>query len=226
MRRVPAGLGRSGVLDAYLAPSDNAFCVRARFRRRVQESYETPVQFIIALRRLANNCNFGTTAEKMVQDQILHGLRDPDLLRSFVQLGDAFTVQAALEHAREEEYIDCALQQPAALQADSTTRREHQRRGIRPPRPVLLQRYATNPAVPSTPPRSTPLENRYSPAELLMGRRLRYRLSLCSTKLTPQLPDKDSLQNFEERYRKHQRKDFDRRHRVRDLPGLLYEDAV
>nr|XP_037291864.1 uncharacterized protein LOC119187867 [Rhipicephalus microplus] len=74
--------------------------------------------------------------------------------------------------------------------------------------------------------RSTSLKNEYSPDELLMGRRLRSRLPLCSTKLTHQLPDQDSLRNFEERYRQRQRKDFDRRHGVRYLSELLHRDAV
>ncbi|KAL3188865.1 hypothetical protein MRX96_003024 [Rhipicephalus microplus] len=69
------------VLDAYFAPPRDAFCIRARFWRRVQESDKTSVHFILALQWLANNCNFGTTAETMIQDRILHGLRDRGLLR-------------------------------------------------------------------------------------------------------------------------------------------------
>lgn len=153
MQCVPVGHSRSG----RIAPPEDALCVRARFRRKVQEPGETLVQFILALWWLANDCNFGTAAETMVQDQILHGLRDPDLLRSFVQSGDAFTVQAALEHDRKKERVDRAFRQLAALQADSITQREHQRRGVGSPRPILLQRYATNPDVPSVPPRSAEL---------------------------------------------------------------------
>ncbi|KAL1471368.1 hypothetical protein MTO96_039975 [Rhipicephalus appendiculatus] len=41
-----------------------------------------------------------------------------------VCMGDAFTIQSALEHAREEERVDRALQQLTALQVDSATRRE------------------------------------------------------------------------------------------------------
>ncbi|KAH7950608.1 hypothetical protein HPB51_028359 [Rhipicephalus microplus] len=47
--------------------------------------------------------------------------------------GGRFHCKAALEHATEEESVDRALQQLAALQADSITRREHQRRDIRLP---------------------------------------------------------------------------------------------
>ncbi|KAL3204303.1 hypothetical protein MRX96_041266 [Rhipicephalus microplus] len=51
------------VLDEYFAPPEDAFCVRVPFRRRVQQPDDTPVQFILALRRLANNCYFGAAAE-------------------------------------------------------------------------------------------------------------------------------------------------------------------
>ncbi|KAL3222403.1 hypothetical protein MRX96_050002 [Rhipicephalus microplus] len=74
--------------------------------------------------------------------------------------------------------------------------------------------------------RSTPLKNEDNPAELLMGRQLRSRLPLRFSKLTHQLPDQDSLRNFEERYRQHQRRGFDRRDGVRDLSELLHGDAV
>nr|XP_054933863.1 uncharacterized protein LOC126543604 [Dermacentor andersoni] len=79
--------------------------------------------------------------------------------------------------------------------------------------------------------RSTHLKNGYSPAEL-MSRRLRTKLPLSSTKLTPQpaltpqLPDQESLRKFGEQYRKRQRKDFDRRHGVCALPELFYGDDV
>ncbi|KAH8009092.1 hypothetical protein HPB51_010282 [Rhipicephalus microplus] len=91
------------VLDAYFAPPQDAFCVRSRFRPRIQEPDKTPVQFILAQRWLANNCNFGPVADKIIQDQILRSLRDPDLLRSFVKTGDACTALSALNQAREEE---------------------------------------------------------------------------------------------------------------------------
>ncbi|KAL1446978.1 hypothetical protein MTO96_044427 [Rhipicephalus appendiculatus] len=139
------------VLDAYFAPPEEAVCVRARFRRRVQQPDETAVQFMQALRRSADNCSFGTAAATMLRDQILQGLRDPNLRRTFIQMGDAFTIQSALEHAREEERVDRALQQLTSLQVDSATRREPGRRGGRPPRPTLQQRASIHTA-PSAPP--------------------------------------------------------------------------
>ncbi|KAL1466940.1 hypothetical protein MTO96_000540 [Rhipicephalus appendiculatus] len=67
------------VLDAYFAPPEDAVCVRAQFRRRVQHSEETAVQYIMELRRLADSCSFGTAATMMVRDQLLHGLQDAHL---------------------------------------------------------------------------------------------------------------------------------------------------
>ncbi|KAL3255396.1 hypothetical protein MRX96_017309 [Rhipicephalus microplus] len=61
--------------------------------------------------------------------EILEKLRH-EVIRSD---GGRFHCKAALEHATEEESVDRALQQLAALQADSITRREHQRRDIRLP---------------------------------------------------------------------------------------------
>ncbi|XP_075750752.1 uncharacterized protein LOC142817587 [Rhipicephalus microplus] len=41
----------------------------------------------------------------MIQEQILQGLRDPNLVQFFIRIGDSFTVQKALEHAKEEERV-------------------------------------------------------------------------------------------------------------------------
>ncbi|KAL3247518.1 hypothetical protein MRX96_056953 [Rhipicephalus microplus] len=63
-----------------------------------------------SLRSLANDCNFSTAADTMTQDQILHGLRHPDLFWSFIQMGDVFTIHLAFEHAKEEKRLDRTLQ--------------------------------------------------------------------------------------------------------------------
>lgn len=68
--------------------------------------------------------------------------------------------------------------------------------------------------------RSSPLKNGYSPAELLMGRRLRTLLPTPSENLQPRTPDFQKLAAFERSQRQRQKKDYDRRHGVRDLPQL------
>ncbi|KAL1470856.1 hypothetical protein MTO96_023973 [Rhipicephalus appendiculatus] len=99
------------ILDACFAPPEDAVCVRAQFRRRVQKPDETAVQYIQELRRLADTCSFCTAATMMLQDQILQGLRDAHLVRAFIRMGDAFTVQKALEHAKQEERVERTMQQ-------------------------------------------------------------------------------------------------------------------
>ncbi|KAH8037681.1 hypothetical protein HPB51_015726 [Rhipicephalus microplus] len=99
----------SATCDAYqqasvvLAHTTRCLKTLSQFRRRIQEPEYTVVQFIVVLRWSVNNCDFGTAADTVTKDQILHGLQYSDLLWSFIQMGDVFTVQSALEHAREEE---------------------------------------------------------------------------------------------------------------------------
>ncbi|KAL3222840.1 hypothetical protein MRX96_028333 [Rhipicephalus microplus] len=99
----------------------------------------------------------------MVQDQILHGLRDPDPLKSFVQMGHAFTVQAALEHAkgRGVRLLRVAAAGCSAGQLDYVARESTPRRSSSSTH--TAKRYATNPAVPSAPPRAVQPQDQVRP---------------------------------------------------------------
>ncbi|KAK0131437.1 hypothetical protein N1851_033839 [Merluccius polli] len=68
--------------------------------------------------------------------------------------------------------------------------------------------------------RATPLSNGYSPAELLMGRRLRTTLPILPERLQPALPDLPVLQQTEREKRWAGAKCFNSRHRARDLGKL------
>ncbi len=74
--------------------------------------------------------------------------------------------------------------------------------------------------------RSTPLQNGYTPAELLMGRKLRSTLPLVSEKLTPKLPDTEQLRKDEVIYKRRQTQDYNRRHRASTLPDLSPGERV
>ena len=65
--------------------------------------------------------------------------------------------------------------------------------------------------------RSTPLENGYSPAELLMGRRLRTMIPTIAKQLAPKLPKGSKLQGKEGRMRQRQKNNFDQHHRAKEL---------
>ncbi len=68
--------------------------------------------------------------------------------------------------------------------------------------------------------RATPLQNRLSPSELLMSRRLRTTVPMPREQLKPQVPDLKSLKEREERLKTRQQSNFDRYHGVRELPPL------
>jgi len=74
--------------------------------------------------------------------------------------------------------------------------------------------------------RATPLSNGYSPAELLMGRRIRTTLPMNPQRLVPALVDQAALQNKEDSRRGKQKEGYDRRHGVREKQELKKGDAV
>ena len=71
--------------------------------------------------------------------------------------------------------------------------------------------------------RATPLSNGYSPAQLLMNRRLRTTLPTVTIQLQPSLPDCDVLK---EKLREKQKENYDRHHRAKSLEPLEPGDQV
>ena len=74
--------------------------------------------------------------------------------------------------------------------------------------------------------RSTPLQNGFSPAELLMGRKLRTTIPVFHTQLEPKWPDLRKLNDKETVYRKKQQDYFNTRHRAKPLPPLCIGQEV
>ncbi|UYV72254.1 hypothetical protein LAZ67_9002361, partial [Cordylochernes scorpioides] len=74
--------------------------------------------------------------------------------------------------------------------------------------------------------RSTPLENGYSPAELLMGRKLRTTLPIAPENLNPKLVDSQTLKRKEGRRRKDMKSRYDRRCGATDMEELSEGDTV
>ncbi|UYV79296.1 hypothetical protein LAZ67_17001982 [Cordylochernes scorpioides] len=74
--------------------------------------------------------------------------------------------------------------------------------------------------------RSTPLENGYSPAELLMGRELRKTLPIAPENLNPKLVDSQTLKRKEGRRRKDMKSRYDRRCGATDMEELSEGDTV
>ena len=74
--------------------------------------------------------------------------------------------------------------------------------------------------------RATPLENGYSPAELLIGCKLRTTIPAISEQLKPRLPDYSRLCEKEESMRAQQKNNFDQHHRAKTLEPLLPGETV
>ena len=74
--------------------------------------------------------------------------------------------------------------------------------------------------------RSTPLEHGYSPAELLMGRKLRTTLPTTLQVMKPQLPKVSRLQTKDKQIKKRQQQNFDQRHKATNLKPLQKGDRV
>ncbi|GBN04221.1 hypothetical protein AVEN_117707-1 [Araneus ventricosus] len=66
--------------------------------------------------------------------------------------------------------------------------------------------------------RTTPLENGYSPAELLKGCKLRTNLPMTKKSLMPKIPEE--IRSKELKYGVNQKNYYDKHHRVKDLQEL------
>ena len=74
--------------------------------------------------------------------------------------------------------------------------------------------------------RTSPLGNGFSPAELLMGRKLRTTVPALQCVLHPQQHDRDVVAQWEMDKRASGKQDYDRRHDVRELPALSKDEVV
>ena len=73
--------------------------------------------------------------------------------------------------------------------------------------------------------RSTPLENRYSPAELLMSRRIRTIIPIAPAQLNPSVPDSFQVKRKEQLIKERQRENFNH-HRGKDFVPLKQGQTV
>ena len=74
--------------------------------------------------------------------------------------------------------------------------------------------------------RSTPLQNGYSPSQLLMGRKIRSTVPCLPAELEPKWPDFTKLREKEEDMRMKQKVVYDTRHRTKSLHKLNPGDSV
>ena len=74
--------------------------------------------------------------------------------------------------------------------------------------------------------RATPLQNGYSPAELLMSRKLRTTVPIIEQERVPKVPEQAVVKEMESQVKGLQKINFDHRHRAVELPELNPGDKV
>ncbi|KAL1476852.1 hypothetical protein MTO96_036187 [Rhipicephalus appendiculatus] len=110
-------------LDAIFDTKIDPACLRATFKKLRQGPDESSVQFIQEVRRLARLCVFGAATDVLAFDQVVAGIASPQLQREFFKMGRNFTIQKALDLAREEERVDRTLLHFSSLQVDAISSR-------------------------------------------------------------------------------------------------------
>lgn len=94
-----------------------------------------------------------------------------------------------------------------------------QKEQYKPPRINLLKK-ADDPYIALLNYRASPLQHGWSPAELLMGRKLRTRVPTIPQQHVPKVPDVKNFKKIDAQVKGKQKKNFDKRHRAKELPTL------
>ncbi|UYV76694.1 hypothetical protein LAZ67_14001786 [Cordylochernes scorpioides] len=213
-------------IDSVLKAFDSHFCVRkniiyerAKFNSRIQEDREPVDEFITSLYKLADSCEFEGLHEQLIRDRIVVGVRDKALSER-MQLDSELTLEKAVKMVRQQEAV---RQQQVDLQRPSTSQKVNQSNGMAEAGvkiAKLILKKNQDPSLGLLEYRSTPLENGYSPAELLMGRKLRTTLPIAPENLNPRLVDSQTLKRKEGRRRKDMKSRYDRRCGATDMEEL------
>ena len=90
--------------DTYFNGSKNVIFERARFNQRRQEADESVDEFVTALYRLVEHCDYGTLKDEMVRDRIVVGIRDEQLSER-MQLDAHLSLKTAVDQIRQRETV-------------------------------------------------------------------------------------------------------------------------
>lgn len=90
------------VFDDYFKPKQNEIINRYNLNKRNQEEGETFDAFYTAIRKLAENCNFGDQKEKILRDKIVIGVREQRIQQKLLEIKD-LTLEKAIDICRSAE---------------------------------------------------------------------------------------------------------------------------
>ena len=104
------------LLDAHFLPQVNIPFERHQFRQAKQEESQTEDQFVTRLFQLSENCDFGTSQEEQIRDQLIDKCRSHDLRKKLLAVSDKLTLQKARDIARS---LEAAESQAWSIESDS-----------------------------------------------------------------------------------------------------------
>lgn len=90
------------LLNDHFDPKPNEIAQSYKFFTRNQLPEESVTDFIVAVRRVADSCNFGQALDRMLRDRIVCGLRNPDIRRTLLARS-SLTLKEAEEVALSSE---------------------------------------------------------------------------------------------------------------------------
>ena len=105
-------------LDAFFKVRKNVVFERAQFNRRKQLEGEPAEQYIIALYKLADNCEYGAMKDELIRDRLVDGIRDKELSEQ-LQLIANLTLDGAKKKIREREAVQAQQKELKGAEATS-----------------------------------------------------------------------------------------------------------
>lgn len=115
------------LLKNHFTPKPSEIYSRFQFHKRVQRSDEGITAYVTELRRLADDCNFGSTLSERLRDQLVCGIRDEGLQRRLLTESD-LTFESAKMKALAAE---TAAEQVRAMQTQVSAPAVHYINGNR-----------------------------------------------------------------------------------------------
>ena len=107
------------LLDAHFLLQVNIPFERHQFRRAKEEESQTIDQSVTILFQLSENCDFGTSKEEQVRDQLIDKCRSHDLRKKLIAVSGKLTLQKARDIARS---MEAAESQAQSIESDSRSR--------------------------------------------------------------------------------------------------------
>lgn len=110
-------------MTEHYSPTPSEVMQHFRFNSRSRKTGESVADYLAALCRLAEYCNYGDTLEKMLRDRLVWGINDTGIQRKLLQENDPLTLARALTVAQGAETADKNLLEMKAppQELDSTS---------------------------------------------------------------------------------------------------------